>query len=638
MSENSEQIELGYKSLFSPSVERLKKLGLSDGEIHSVDTDFIFIEDEIIGNFANDINTPKQETVENYYKSIGKSEKFANLQYISLLKQCYPTEYYGKNNKGSKWLMAEYSGIYEEMFLDKSKWKNVPTFNEFSLQKEFNNKIYNKVEKDPTTGIETYSGQALIDNKYQQYLQDIWPEYWTGKIFSNRIVVNEDYVKNNAEMLCPYTKSQILEDLYYAPAELVMTDGHYKAIIMGVPVEKVMSPDFDASIWNTDLSLTNLPKFLLDHSKDIISNPPIPHTMTEAEESVQKVIDAFNEKMDFQLGLAGMIKSTLEAASKVIVINIVWSQIKDSIDREGLEGGKGIDTKAMCKEALTNYLNSMKDNIDKMKEQALKQVNEKIDEISKIATGVWDNIKSLPKTASSMISTAALPNPVTVILDIINIIDNILALFPPIINGIMQILTIMKSFVIALPAIIGPLQSLLMSIAAIMAALKSKKEKSMSTAQIHKAIAKATNQIEKLTKKQEKLDKENEKEKSDWEDLQQTIDDLNDNIRKLEEMCTCPQHTNTQQVETSTEFDFDKELASLNDFVEQIENFEPIEDESVSELVINVDNKIPAINSGKGQSGNIPVIGQNNNSANTVALPLQETNITPYCGKVFANV
>lgn len=648
MSENSEQIELGYKSLFSSSVGRLEKLELSDREIHSVDTDFMFIIGGIIGNFANDINIPKQETVESYYKSIGKSDKFAILQYISLLRQCYPTEYYGKDNNGSKWLVAEYSGIYEERFLDKSKWKKVPTFNEFSLQKEFNNKIYNKVEKDPTTGIETYPGQALIDNKYQQYLQDIWPEYWTGKIFSNRIAVNEDLVKNNADMLCPYTKSQILEDIHYAPAELVMTDGHYKALIMGVPVEKVMSPDFDATIWNTDLSLTNLPKFLLDHTNDIISNPPIPHAFTEAEESVQKVIDTFNEKMDFQLGLAGMIKKALEEASKVIVINVVWGQIKDSIDMKALESGKGIDTKVMCKEALTNYLNAMKENIDKMKEQALKQINEKIDEITKLATGVWDNIKSLPKTASSMISTAALPqtipttggipNPVTVILDVINIIDNILALFPPIINGIMQILTIMKSFVIALPAIIGPLQSLLMSIAAIMGALKSKKKNSMSVAQIHKAIEKANKQIEKLTNKQEKLDKTNEKEKSDWEDLQQTIDDLNDNIRKLEEMCTCQEHSGTQQAETSTEFDFEKELASLNDFVTEFESFEPIREESVSELVINLDNKVPSVTSGYGQSGNIPVIGQTNNSASIIASPLQETNITPYCGKVFTNV
>ena len=109
------------------------------------------------------------------------------------------------------------------------------------------------------------------------------------------------------------------------------------------------------------------------------------------------------------------------------------------------------------------HISTMESNAIGNVEDTTKEVRDTVDEIVITSKGMWDNIISLPKTVSLMCSTAALPqtipttggipNPITVVLDVMNIIDSILALFPPIIQDMLKILTLCKKLMIPLDKI-----------------------------------------------------------------------------------------------------------------------------------------------------------------------------------------
>ena len=238
---------------------------------------------------------------------------------------------------------------------------------------------------------------------------------------------------------------------------------------------------------------------------------------------------------------------------------------------------------------------------------------------------------ALPQTIPT---TGGIPNPITVVLDVMNIVDSVLALFPPIIQDMLKILTLCKKLMIPLDKI-PFLSQTIEIIVKIIGALKKKKNEAMSVAKIHKAINKAEVKREKLDKRLQKLDKDNEKEKAEYDDISEIIGKINENISMLEDMCSCEQHTNTAQ-NNEEQLDFYKQLEIITQQIDTLNDSDIMIDASINTIID--DSKVSQLQLGTIGANEIASPGKMPIDTPIDASPLQSTNVTPYCGKVFANL
>jgi len=563
MSESTEEkvplkVQYGLKTLEEDAINRLlttEKVGVN--ELSRIDRKWKYNKTD---NFANPASPM---SLSEFQSKSNSNEK----KYVNMLQECYMSAYLR-----SKYYKESILNTYGETLGDVSNWTKVPTLDDF----------YRLNAKKPysTDGQTiTEQGKVALENLYKQYLQDVWPSYWRCEIYDNLDEVDKDSI--DYTRLCEYTASEFSRDIANGAAGEDMTEEELKKMVSEVNIP-------------TSLSL----------------------------DAIADMIDQINEMLGTNT-LKATLKAFIDQQMNNIVVNLVWNTLGAQISPYDPETNPdGTDYKSMSKAEFESFKEGLKETIKKQVETIRKEVEEKVKEMYKTASGVWDNVVAIPKSLTMMITAASIPqvipttggipNIARILLDIMNIVDQVLALIPPIIEGLAEILKFLKMLMIDpkdLP-LIGTIIGLIRKLKESCGAAKEKNAQNLQSAE--NQITKDESKLETLMKKYERTDDEEKKA-----ELKEQIDALTEQIASSKK--AIQDYKSRVESDAKGEYETTQQLTgSLNLVTDTVNSLLNMAD-SISSLS-NVDIK---------EEIRIP------RSDTIIALERQDTTVTPYCGRVF---
>lgn len=563
MSENTEEkvplkVQYGLKTLEEDAIKRLlniEKVGVND--LSRIDRKWKYNSTD---NFAN---PAFPMSLSEFQSKSNSNEK----KYVNMLQECYTSAYLR-----SKYYKESILNTYGEALGDTANWSRVPTLDDF----------YRLNAKKPysTDGRTiTEQGKVILENLYKQYLQDVWPSYWKCEIYDNleEVDINSiDYTR-----LCEYTASEFSRDIVNGAAGQTMSEEELKKMVTEVNIP-------------TSLSL----------------------------DAIADMIDQINDMLGTNT-LKAVLKAFIDQQMNNIVVNLAWNTLGVQISPyDPVDNPDGTDYKSMSKAEFESFKEGLKETIKKHVETVKRDVEEKVKEMYKTASGVWDNVVAIPKTLTMMITAASIPqvipttggipNIARILLDIMNIVDQVLALIPPIIEGLVEILKFLKMLMIDpkdLP-LIGTIISLIRKLKESCSAAKEKNAQNLQSAE--NQITKDESKLETLMKKYERTDDEEKKA-----ELKEQIDALTEQIASSKK--AIQDYKSRVESDAKGEYETTQQLTgSLNLVTDTVNSLLNMAD-SISSLS-NVDIK---------EEIRIP------RSDTIIALERQDTSVTPYCGRVF---
>lgn len=564
MSENTEEkvplkVKYGLKTLEEDAINRLlntEKVGVND--LSRIDKKWKY------NNTDNFANPASPMSLSEFQSKSNSNEK----KYVNMLRECYMSAYLR-----SRYYKESILNTYGETLGDVSNWTKVPTLDDF----------YRLNTKKPySTDGETITeqGKVALENLYKQYLQDVWPNYWKCEIYDNLDEVDKDSIDYTS--LCEYTVSEFSRDIMNGAAGEDMTEEELKKMVSEVNIP-------------TSLSL----------------------------DAIADMIDQINEMLGTNT-LKATLKAFIDQQMNNIVINLVWNTLGVQISPYDPEKNPdGIDYKSMAKDEFEKFKEGLKETIKKQVETIRKEVEEKVKQLYKTASGVWDNIVAIPKTLSMLITAAAIPqvipttggipNIARVLLDIMNIVDQVLALIPPIIEGLVEILGLLKLLMIKpkdLP-LVGKIIGMIEKLKAACSAAKQKNAENLQSAE--KQVSDDEKKLEALMTLYELLPEDSEKRPEIKEQIDALTEQIASNKKGIQD------YKSRVESDAKGEYETTQQLTG-----------------SVTLIVNTVDSLLTmadSINSLSGNNGKEEI--RIPRSDTIIALERQDTTVTPYCGRVF---